>query len=259
MHAFDASLAMHAVAGDPSAERAAFIGRTDSRYRNAIGPFGGWTAALMLKSVLDMPAARGAPLALDAQFMGAVDDGDLEVRVSSSRQNRSVGFWRSELWQAGRICAQAQITLSIDRASALLEDAQIPAVPRPDLVPVYVNPRAPVPWLDQYIFRPVSGRLFPRPPTMDSLLWIRDAQPRPLDPVSLAAIYDTPFPPTWIRLAAQSPVSTVTFSVYYRADAADFTAAGAGYCLMESRTSLARNGYVDQFTNVWSEAGALLA
>jgi hypothetical protein len=250
---------MQAVPGDPSAALATFIGRTDDRYRNAIGPFGGWTAALLLKSVLGMAQARGAPLALDAQFMGPIADGDFEVRVHSLRQNRSVGFWRSELRQSHRLCAQAQITLSTDRTSMLLQDARFPDVPAPDLVPVYANPRMRVPWLDQYIFKPVSGLLFSRAETMDSRLWIRDAQPRALDAIALTAICDTPFPPNWIRLDKQTPVSTVTFSVYYRASGADFAAAGSGYCLLASGASLARNGYVDQFTNVWSESGILLA
>ena len=73
MHAFDASLELRAT-GDPSPEApATFAGRTDGRYRNAIGPFGGWTAALLLKAVTHPRATRGAPLALDAQFMGAIE------------------------------------------------------------------------------------------------------------------------------------------------------------------------------------------
>ena len=259
MHALDASLALQVVQGDPSAAPATFSGRTDSRYRNAIGPFGGWTAALLLKSVLGMAEARGAPLALDAQFMGAIDDGDVEVRVVLLRQNRSVGFWRSELWQSQRLCAQAQVTLSTDRTSMQLQDARFPEVPAPDRVPVYANPRMRVPWLDQYVFKPVSGVLFSRAETMNSRLWIRDSEPRALDAVALTAICDTPFPPNWIRLDRQTPVSTVTFSVYYRASGADLASAGVGYCLMESGASLARNGYMDQFTSVWSEGGALLA
>ena len=258
MHAFDASLELRAM-GQTSPDATTFTGRTDGRYRNAIGPFGGWTAALLLRSVLGTPEARGAPLALDAQFMGAIEDGDIEVRVSCVRQNRSVGFWRIELWQADRICAQAQITLSTERNSSHLQDAHIPQVPAPDLVPVYTNPRTPVPWLDQYIFRPVSGLLFSCAETMDSRLWIRDAEPRALDAVSVTAICDTPFPPTWIRRADQAPVSTVTYSVYYRGNAEDFAAAGSDFCLLDSRASLARNGYVDQFTAVWSRTGALLA
>src|SRR4030095_6056866 len=213
-------------------------------------------AALLLKGVLSMPEARGAPLALDAAFMGSIDDGDLEVRVFPLRQTRSVGFWRSEIWQAGRICASAQVTMSVVRQSLMLQDARFPEVPGPDLVPVYVNPRTPLPWLDQYVFKPVSGLLFSGAQTMDSRLWIRDAEPRPLDAISLTALCDTPFPPTWIPLPAQSPVSTVSFFVYYRANDAYCSAAGAGFCLMDSRASLARGGYVDQFTSVWSATGS---
>ena len=113
MHPLDDSLQLQAVAGD-NGTQAVLRARTSERYRNAIGPFGGWTAALLLKAVLGMPEARGAPLSLDAVFMGPIDDGEVEVRVALMRQNRTVGFWRSELWQGARICAHAQVTLSAE-------------------------------------------------------------------------------------------------------------------------------------------------
>jgi acyl-CoA thioesterase len=256
MHPFDASLKLQAV-GDGNA--AVFRARTSDRYRNAIGPFGGWTAALLLQSVLQMPDARGTPLALDAVFMGPIDDGELETRVFVLRQNRTVGFWRSEVWQRGRVCAHAQVTLSIARTGATLQDARFPQVPSPESLPVYVNPRTPVAWTEQYIFKPVSGLLFSRAESMDARLWLRDAQPRPLDALSLTAICDTPFPSPWIRLAEQMPVSTVAFSVYYRASQDDYAEAGAGFNLLDSRAAVMENGYVDQFTSVWSASGRLLA
>jgi acyl-CoA thioesterase len=259
MHPLDASLEFRPAKVEPTGTSTVFACKPSDRYRNAIGPFGGWIAALLLKGVLSMPEARGAPLALDAAFMGSIDDGDLEVRVFPLRQNRSVGFWRSEIWQAGRICASAQVTMSVVRQSLVLQDARFPEVPGPDVVPVYVNPRTPLPWLDQYVFKPVSGLLFSGAQTMDSRLWIRDAEPRPLDAISLTALCDTPFPPTWIRLPGQSPVSTVSYSVYYRANDMGFSEAGTGFCLLDSRSSLARAGYVDQFTSVWSASGSLLA
>jgi acyl-CoA thioesterase len=256
MHPFDASLELEAV-GDANAT--VYRARTSDRYRNAIGPFGGWTAALLLQSVLQTPQARGNPLALDAVFMGPIDDGELETRVFVLRQNRTVGFWRSELWQRDRICAHAQVTLSIARTSPTLRDARFPQVPDPDSLPVYVNPRTPVAWIDQYIFKPVSGLLFSRAESMDARLWLRDAQPRPLDALALTAICDTPFPSPWIRLAEEVPVSTVAFSVYFRASPDDYAQAGTGFNLLDSRAAVMENGYVDQFTNVWSASGALLA
>ncbi len=259
MHPLDASLELQAASGATPTGAGVFFARTSDLYKNAIGPFGGWIAALLLKSVLRMPGVRGAPLALDALFMGAIDPGELEVRVCLLRQNRSVGFWRSELWQAGRICAHAQVTMSMARRSMVLQDAQFPDVRGPDAVPVYVNPRTPVQWLAQYVFKPVSGMLFSCAETMDARLWIRDADPRALDAVSLTAICDTPFPSPWIRLEGQTPVSTVTYSVYYRASDADLEEAGTGFCLLDSRASIAQNGYVDQFTSVWSASGRLLA
>jgi acyl-CoA thioesterase len=258
MHPFDTSLELQPTGSAPDGA-SLFHARTSERYRNAIGPFGGWTAALLLKSVLSMAQARGAPLALDALFMGPIDDGELEVRVSLLRQNRTVGFWRSELWQKGRICAHAQVTLSVARTGSLLQDVQFPNVPRPDALPDYVNPRTPVAWTEQYIFKAVSGLLFSGAPSMDSRIWLRDAQPRPLDAIALTAICDTPFPSPWIRLAEQVPVSTVAFSVYFRASEADYAQAGTEFNLLESKAALMENGYVDQFTSVWSASGRLLA
>jgi acyl-CoA thioesterase len=260
IHPLDDSLELHPLGGAAASGAAeVFACGPSARYRNAIGPFGGWIAALLLKSVLSVPQVRGTPLALDALFMGGMHDADLEVRVYPLRQNRSVGFWRSEVWQAGRICAHAQVTLSAPRTSVVFKDARCPQVPHFEQVPVYENPRASVPWLDQYVFKPVSGFLFSQAESMDARLWIRDAQPRPIDAISLAALCDTPFPPTWIRLSGQTPVSTVSYSVYFRASEADFAAAGEQFCLLDMRASLAQGGYVDQFTAVWSAAGALLA
>jgi acyl-CoA thioesterase len=258
MHPFDASLELQAVGSD-TGNAAVYRARTSDRYRNAIGPFGGWTAALLLKSVLAMPQARGAPLALDAVFMGAIDDGALETRIFPLRQNRTVGFWRAELWQHDRMCAHAQVTLSTPRTGARLQDVRFPQVPPPDAVQTYANPRIPVPWIGQYIFKPVTGMLFSGAESMDALLWLRDAEPRPLDAVSLTAISDTPFPSPWICLEDQFPVSTVAFSVYFRAAAADYAAAGSDCMLLESRAAVMKNGYVDQFTHVWSADGRLLA
>ena len=258
MHPFDTSLELQS-AGTAAGGGTVFRAHTSDRYRNAIGPFGGWTAALLLKSTLAMPQARGVPLALDTVFMGAIDDGELETRVSLLRQNRTVGFWRAELWQHGRMCAHAQVTLSVARTGMTLQDARFPAAPDPDTVPAYVNPRTPVPWIGQYVFKPITGFLFSNAESMDALLWLRDAEPRPLDAISLTAICDTPFPSPWIRLADQFPVSTVAFSVYFRAAEADYTQAGESFNLLDSRAAVMANGYVDQFTNVWSASGRLLA
>lgn len=259
MHALDQSLQLEPITPAPHGAAAAYLCRASDRYRNAIGPFGGWIAALLLRGVLDVPEVRGVPLALDALFMGAMDDGSMEVRAYPLRQNRSVGFWRSELWQKGRLCAHAQVTLTAERTSAILQDARFPQVPSPADVPVYRNPRAPVAWVDQYVFKAISGLLFSQAASMDSRLWIRDAEPRPLDAISLTAMCDTPFPSPWIRLPAQVPVSTVAYSVYFRANAEDYADAGDGFCLIDTRASLARAGYVDQFSAVWSESGRLLA
>jgi acyl-CoA thioesterase len=259
MHPLDRSLELSPAENLAHGEGFGFRCHTSERYRNAIGPFGGWIAALLLRGVLAAPGVRGTPISLDGLFMGAIRDGEIELRVYRLRQNRSVGFWRSEIWQTGCICAHAQVSLSGPRTSIVLKDARFPGVPGPESLPVYDNPRTPVPWLDRYVFKPVMGLIFSQADSMDSRIWIRENEPRAIDAVSLTAICDTPFPPTWIRLKDQSPVSTVAYSVYYRASEADYAQTGDGPVLLDTHASLAQDGYVDQFTSVWNAHGVLLA
>ena len=58
-----------------------FAGATTADYWNMAGPFGGATAAVMLKAVLDHPQCRGRPAALTVNFCGAVAEGVFEVSV----------------------------------------------------------------------------------------------------------------------------------------------------------------------------------
>jgi acyl-CoA thioesterase len=258
MHPLDASLDLQPF-GPATDGAQVFTGRTSSGYRNAIGPFGGWTAAALLEAVRRMPEVRGVPLALTTSFIAGIHEGEFEVRVALSRQNRSVGFWRSELWQAERMCAQALVTMAAVRETMVLRDARCPDVPPANAVAVYDNPRDPVPFLGQFVFKPVSGLLFTRADSMSSRIWIRDAEPRPVDALSLAVLCDTPFPPLWIRLDGQLPVSTVTYSVYFRGTAADLADAGSDFVLIDSTSAIAQGGYADQFSSVWSGSGRLLA
>lgn len=235
-------------------------------YWNSIGPFGGWIAAMLLNAVLCEEEARGDPVSLQAQFIGSLRQAPFSIHTRCLRQGRSTAFWQSEIRQAPedggqeQVCAHATVTLSGWRDTFMLNDAVMPQVPAAaSLPPVPPRPfRAPE-FLARYDYRMASGPMFQSAPDMNSLLWVRDAEPRICDARSIAAICDTPFPSIWLRLDHPVVMTTVAYNVFFRTGAAGMAAAGDRHLLLQSRCASGAEGFFDQDTLVWSDAGHLLA
>ena len=79
-HAFDAALALDQVAPGR------YAGRTSEAYWNMVGPFGGCTAATVLKAVLNHPDLLGAPLSITVNYAGALAQGPFEVQLLPVRR-----------------------------------------------------------------------------------------------------------------------------------------------------------------------------
>lgn len=238
-------------------------GRTHPLWRNFIGPFGGLTAAQVMKAVLDHPERLGDPVALTVNFAAAVEDGEFEIVAKPARTNRSTQHWIVTIEQKGEVVTTATVLTAVRRETWSAEEALAPQVPRPSEVALpNVPPRAE--WLKRYEMRFVTGTI---PKDWDgrgadeslSQLWVRDDPPRPLDFPSLAALADVFFPRIWLRRARQTPLGTVTMTVYFHADAAELERAGAGYLLAQARGQGFAGGYFDHGGQLWSEAGELLA
>ncbi len=263
MHEFDHSLKLEALA------EGLFATQTSEPYWNSFGPFGGWTAALLLKTVTADPRAIGTPVSLSVNYIAGLKPGGFTVRNRLLKQNRTLAFWQSEMVQvvggdpaSETVVAQAHCVLALERETFAIADARMPAVARPTELGVAPARAGGMPrpnFLAQYDYRPISGRLFASAETMNSALWVRDAVPRALDCHSLAALADTAFPSIWLRREAPVRITTVTMTVYFRANGAELAAANDGYVLVDSRADAGKHGYYDQSSNLWSEAGILLA
>lgn len=258
-HPFDQSLAIESVALN--------LWRSPSSplYWNAIGPYGGWIAAMLLHAVQSEPSAQGEPIALQAQFAGPIRQAPFTLVTSCLRQNRSTAFWRSELRQADEageesVCAHASITLSNWRTTQTISDAVIPmAPPALDLAIAPARRFGTPEFVKRYDFRPVRGILGQDQSDMNTLMWVRDAEPRALDARSITALCDAPVPSIWLRMATPVLITTVVYTIFFRASQAQLTSAGDGHVLLESRCATGTAGFFDQDTNVWSEGGVLLA
>jgi acyl-CoA thioesterase len=142
-------------------------------------------------------------------------------------------------------------------------DLPMPEAPPAAAVERSSNGPARAAWLGRYEMRPIIGSI----PTQwdgggeasETRMWIRDAEPRPLDFAALMALSDTFYPRVWLRRAKPVPIGTVSITTYFHTDGALLAEVGAGYLLGRATGQQFRNGYFDQAAQLWSEAGALLA
>ena len=93
-HLFDEATAV--TAGDSR-----WQGRTSPDYWAFVGPFGGATAATILRALIDHPQRSGDPLALTVNYCSPIAEGAFDLDVRLVKANRSSQHWCVEMTQAG--------------------------------------------------------------------------------------------------------------------------------------------------------------
>ncbi|MFZ4479741.1 MAG: acyl-CoA thioesterase [Rhodoferax sp.] len=248
-------------------EPGVYSGVSAPAYWNMVGPFGGMTAATALNAVLQHPDLLGEPIALTVNYAGALAAGPFRVTASPRRTNRSTQHWLIELVQTDASGAQevmltATAMTAVRRPTWGSEDTPMPAVPRAQDLPEE-KPMTGVEWVHRYDMRFVQGA-FPgvwdgRADASLSQLWMRDMPARVLDFCSLTAMADIFYPRIYLRRALRVPAGTVSMTVYFHAGGQQLTESGAGYLLGQAHAQVFRNGFFDQSSQLWNEAGLLLA
>ena len=253
-HAFDVALPL-----DPAGPRR-WASQVDKRYWNAIGPWGGWTVALLLKAVLTESDHAGTPVAMTANLMGGLKDEPIALVTRPARQGRSMEFWTSELVQGDAAAAMAMVTLGHRRETLSHQEALFPDVPPPETLP-RPEPRANLSFGAMFESRQITARqpLQVTDGGTDTLAWIRDAQERPLDHLLLAALADVFVPRIFFRSAERTPVSTVSMSVYFHATPEALAEVGGDFILAQAQARRFESGFFDQTATLWSRSGVLLA
>lgn len=264
VHPFDHALSLCALGGQGQ-----YAGSTSPAYWNMVGPFGGITAAVALRSVLAHPLLLGEPVALTVNYASAIGAGDFEIAARPARTNRSTQHWTIEMRQ--RSCDGAESVVmtatAVTAMRRLTWSASEIALPAFD---VSAAPRLHVAgseWTQRYEMRALQGMI---PMSWDgqqasgedaslTRLWVRDEPPRPLDFLSLAAMCDVFYPRVWLRRATRVPAGTVSITTYFHAGQVQLTQTGSGFLLAQARAQTFSNGFFDQTAHVWNQAGQLLA
>jgi len=245
-----------------------FAGATSPDYWNMVGPFGGTTAAVMLQAVLRHPDLLGDPIAVTVNYAAALGEGAFEVLAVPVRTNRSTQHWTIQMSQTGadgkpHVTTTGTAVTALRRETWSTSDFPMPEAPPPSAVERLSIGPSKAAWVKQYEMRPIIGSIPTRwdasGDASETRMWLRDAEPRPLDFAALMALSDSFYPRVWLRRATPVPIGTVSITTYFHADTGLLAQVGTGYLLGRATGQQFRNGYFDQAAQLWSESGALLA
>jgi acyl-CoA thioesterase len=257
-HPFDIACAL------VSAGQGRYNGQAPAAYWNMAGPFGGTTAAVLLKAAMLEQPGGVEPVALTVNYCAALVAGEFQIEVREVRSGKSVRHVSMELTQGGAIAATASLVCAWRRETWAHQPAKMPDAPPPDAVPP-MDTGTRLPWLQRYEFRFVRGAMqlqaqpFAAPQPAHSLLWVADHPRRPLDPLSLAALCDVFFVRVFQVRGTLVPAGTVTMTVHFHASAEEIAAQGDEPVLGVADAQAFGRNFGDQTAQIWSKHGRLLA
>lgn len=257
MHPLDAATKL-----ETSGEK--FSGATSDAYWNFTGPFGGTTAATLLKAAMDHPKRQNLPLAMTINYCAPVAKGAFDIHVAEKRTNRSTQHFSVEMVQGADTIATATLVFAARPEGFFHVSGEMPKVEAPEEIDP-PKARAPLAWIDRFDMRFASG--FPVMRKDDTApfgsarteVWMRDEPRRKMDFVALMNMSDAFFARPFHVLGRLITVGTVSMTTYFHCDEADLAEVGGDYVLGVADASIFAKGYADQTAWLWSRKGRLLA
>ena len=256
MHPLDAALRLEAVGDD------AVRGRTSADWANMVGPFGGITAAVLLRAVEQHPKRQGEPLTLTVNYLAPIADGGFDISLRIVRTNRTNQHWLVELAQGGEVKTTASAVFAVRRDAWSDTETERPVAAEPGDV-ASGDMRDVVVWTKNYDMRFVAGGMPAADagpaPSSRTTLWIRDNPLRAIDFTALTALCDVFYPRVFLRRGHFVPAGTISMTVYFHADGEQLATQGDDFVLASAVANRFSRGYFDQSAQLWGRGGALLA
>lgn len=245
-----------------------YSARPHPAYANAVGPFGGVTAALLLNAALQQHDRLGEPISQTVHFAAPIANDRIDIEATPVRSNRSTQHWLIQAWQQDQLVAMATAVFALRRETWSAVDAVFPpGLPTPDQLPALSWQRPA--FTRCYDLRYISGHgpdfdsetsgQNQERPDAESLLWMRDEPPRALDFAALASLCDVFFPRVFIRRQRRCVMGTVTLTSYFHASSQMLSEVGSAHLLGRARAQVYHNGFFDQSAELWSPDRKLLA
>lgn len=241
-----------------------YRGQTSRHYSNFNGVFGGFTAAVLLRAVLDHPARRDVPVALTVNYCAAIGEGAFEVSVREVRRGKSTQHWLVELSQGDTVAATASVVCGARRDVWSHHPGVAPKIASYSSLPKFEGFK-PGGWTSQYEMRFAEGSpdFSPRDTTelrpAFSKLWMKDNPCRPLDYLSLACMSDAFIIRAFLVRGKFVPVGTITLTTYFHGNEETMCAQGSDPLICVADAQVFNDGFADQTATLWGKEGRLLA
>src|SRR6266436_320785 len=228
-------------------------GHTSQDYWAFVGPFGGATAATILRALIDHPQRAGDPLALTVNFCAPIAQGAFDLDVRLVKANRSTQHWLVELTQgSAEVATLATAVFAERRPSWSHQQAEFPQAPPFEATRPYSKSNLTMSWVRQYDFRFVEGEPrfagapYPAPASAFSKMWIGDRVPRKIDVLSLMSMSDAFFGRIFHVRNEMLPFGTVSLTTYFHADTDDLAAEDINRVLGVADARIFHKSYGDQ-------------
>jgi len=239
-------------------------GRTSDDYWAFVGPFGGATAATILRALIEHPQAAGDPLSLTVNYCALIAQGDFDLDVRLVKANKSTQHWVVELSQGDdEVTTLATAVFAERRPSWGHQQAAFPKTKPFETIQPYTKVAAP--WVKQYDFRFIdgdpnlSGAAKSVPASAFSKLWIGDRVPRKIDMLSLMSMSDAFFGRVFHAKRELVPFGTVSLTTYFHTGTEDLAGEDITRVLAVADAKIFYRSYGDQSGELWSPQGRLLA
>ncbi len=239
-------------------------GRTSHDYWAFVGPFGGTTAATILRALIEHPQRAGDPLSLTVNYCAPIAEGAFDLDVRLVKANRSTQHWCVELSQGGNeVATLATAVFAERRTSWSQQQATFPdSRPFDEIRPFggFVSN-----WMKQYDFRFIEGEpnlmgsAKDTPASPFSKLWMADRIPRNIDALSLMAMSDAFFARIFHVKNELVPFGTVSLTTYFHASSEELAQEAITRVLAQADAKIFHRNYGDQSGELWSPSGRLLA
>lgn len=230
-----------------------------------IGPNGGYIAAIILRALLShLDDSEKETRSITYHFLSPAKPGAARVTVSTEKLGRSFATLTARLIQNERTIAVALATFAPPRAHFSYCDFSMPAVPLPEQIDASLQMNAAMPghapFRDHYDQRLAIG---PTPPDRSAVAevggWTRFVEKRPFDALAIVAISDSWYPSTMARDLPEITAPTIDHTVHLFASLPCEDLTLDDYLLVEFRTSVAQNGFLQEDGRIWKANGTLLA
>ncbi len=265
---FDGATEVRRLAGDGA--RVSYRVEVDPDWRIGTKPNGGYLLAVLARAAVDAAntgaGAVGAglqphPIAASAHFLAAADAGPAHVEVEVLRRGRSASHLRASLHAGGRHCVEALVTCGRLPATnqPRWDDVPVPSLPAEESCPLARHDGSPNPvpilaTVEERLDPATAGFATGHPSGRGEIRgWLRLADGRPPDPLSLLVAADCLPPATYDLGVHASWVPTIALAVNVRGIPAP------GPLRARQRARLVTADQLDEQCEVWDSAGHLVA